>query len=66
MERRIENGRPILIEAAVCEMAVTVEHRVSVLLPRFALGGRVSPALLASLSARGAIAEPLLDLEQSR
>ena len=26
LQRRIENGPPILVEAAVCEMAVTVEH----------------------------------------
>jgi len=39
MEGRVENGRPILVEAAVCEMAVTVEHSASEPLPKCALGG---------------------------
>ena len=63
IQRRIENGRPIFVEAVIREMAVTVEHDVRKLLT---LDGRLCPEPFAPLAARRIIAEPLLDLKQGR
>ena len=58
----IDDGRPIFVEAAVRQMAVTIEHG---LVPDTTLCGGRSPLVL-PVATRRPVAEPLLDLQEGR